>query len=110
MPCKKSEHPEAEGLTIVPDVANIGEHPVPMNWTVQYFDPRLNRTETSREFSSKEAAMHRGCDLLQQGMRIDEVRGPDDCKIGAAALTTWCKSHRSLERPDRSRRVRPRRD
>ena len=70
-------------------------------WTVHYYDQRLNRNETSREFKSEEAAMYQACDMMRKGMRVDNVRGPGARRIGEAEMVSWCKSHRSPDNPDK---------
>jgi hypothetical protein len=62
-----------------------------MNWTVHYFDRRLNRDSVSRAFASKEDALRQACDLTRQNCIVRFVEGPDDEKIDAVAITAWCK-------------------
>lgn len=76
-----------------------GPEAVNTAWTVHYFDNRLNRNETSREFTSEVGAMHQACDLIKQGMRVDGVRGREGRRIGEAELVAWCKSNRTPEKP-----------
>jgi hypothetical protein len=70
-----------------------------MNWTVHYFDPRLNRDATSRAHATKEAALRNACDLNLQKCIPKYVQGPDDHRIGPAEIVAWCKAHKTSDRP-----------
>jgi hypothetical protein len=70
-----------------------------MNWTVHYFDRRLNSEFVSRAFASKEDALRQACDLTQQNCVVRFVKGPNDEKIDAVAITAWCKGHPTRKDP-----------
>jgi hypothetical protein len=60
-----------------------------MNWTVHYFDRRLNRDFASRAFASKEEALRQARDLTRQNCVVRFIKGPNDEKIDAVAIAAW---------------------
>src|SRR4029077_6729718 len=70
-----------------------------MNWTTHYFDRRLNRDSVSRAFASKEDALRQACDLMRQNCVVRFVKGPNDEKIDAVAITAWCKGRPTRKDP-----------
>ena len=69
-----------------------------MTWTAHYFDPQLNRDAATRGFGSKDDALTVACDLIRRRCLVHFVQGPNE-KIGAVAITAWCKAHKTPERP-----------
>jgi hypothetical protein len=65
-----------------------------MSWTAHYFDPRLNRDAVTRAFGSKDDALRAACDLIARKCIVHSVQGTDNEKIGAVAITKWCKAHK----------------
>ena len=47
-------------------------------WTVHYFDKRLNSEEVSRIFASKEDALRHACDLELKNCITHNIRGPNE--------------------------------
>ena len=70
-----------------------------MEWTVHYFDQRLNRKEVSRAFSSEDDAQRHACDLMVSGMMVNYMVNADGDRTGPAELMAWCKKHRTPETP-----------
>jgi len=70
-----------------------------MNWTAHYFDRRLNSDSVSRAFASKEDALRQACDLMQRNCVVRFVKGPNDEKIDAVAITAWCKRRPTRKQP-----------
>jgi hypothetical protein len=70
-----------------------------MSWTAHYFDRRLNREGVSRACASKEDALRVACDLVRQNCIVRYVEGPNDEKIDAVEITSWCKRNPTRERP-----------
>ena len=58
-----------------------------MTWTTHYFDRRLNRDSVSRAFASKEDALRQARDLMRQNCVVRFIKGPNDEKIDAVAIT-----------------------
>jgi hypothetical protein len=73
-----------------------------MSWTAHYFDRRLNDDAISRAFASKEGALRQACYLMRQNCIVHSVKGPNDEKIDAVAVTAWCKSHPMRQDPAKS--------
>jgi hypothetical protein len=70
-----------------------------MNWTAHYFDRRLNSDSVSRAFASKEDALRQACDLMRRNCVVHFVKGPNDEKIDAVAITAWCKRRPTRKQP-----------
>jgi hypothetical protein len=70
-----------------------------MTWTAHYFDPQLNRDAVTRGFGSKDDALTAACDLIHRKCMVHFIQGPENEKIHAAAITAWCKAHKTRERP-----------
>ena len=70
-----------------------------MNWTAHYFDRRLNSDSVSRAFASKEDALRQACDLMRRNCIVHFVKGPNDEKIDAVAITAWCKRRPTRKDP-----------
>lgn len=81
-------------------VANTVTGARPMEeWTVHYFDKRLNSEEVSRIFASKEGALRHACDLELKNCITHHIRGPNEQRILAPAISVWCRQHRSPKHP-----------
>ena len=70
-----------------------------MSWTAHYFDRRLNSEGVSRACASKEDALRLACDLIYRKCIVRFITGPNDEKIEAIEITSWCKRHPTRERP-----------
>ena len=70
-----------------------------MSWTAHYFDRRLNSEGISRACASKEDALRLACYLIHQKCIVRFITGPNDEKIEAIEITSWCKRHPTRERP-----------
>jgi hypothetical protein len=70
-----------------------------MIWTVHYLERRSNSNATSRAFASKEEALRHACDLSHQKCVVYYVKGPNEERIDAVAITAWCKRHTTLTKP-----------
>jgi hypothetical protein len=70
-----------------------------MSWTAHYFDRRLNKEGVSRACASKEDALRLACDLVHRNCIVRYVEGPNNEKIDAVEITSWCKQHPTRERP-----------
>ncbi len=70
-----------------------------MNWIVHYFDRRLNSDSVSRAFASKEDALRQARDLTRQNCVVRFIKGPNDEKIDAVAITAWCKGRPTRKDP-----------
>jgi hypothetical protein len=70
-------------------------------WTVLYFDKRLNSEEVSRTFASKEDALRHACDLELKNCITIHIRGPNEQRILPPAISVWCRQHRSPKHPKR---------
>ena len=70
-----------------------------MTWTAHYFDRQLNSDAVSRACASKEDALRRACDMIRRNCIVHFVKGPNDERIDAVAITAWCKRHPTRERP-----------
>jgi hypothetical protein len=70
-----------------------------MSWTAHYFDRRLNSEGVSRACASKEDALRLACDLIHRKCIVRFITGPNDEKIDATEITSWCRRHPTRERP-----------
>ena len=70
-----------------------------MTWTTHYFDRRLNKDSVSRAFASKEDALRQARDLMRQNCVVRFIKGPNDEKIDAFAITAWCKGRSTRKDP-----------
>jgi hypothetical protein len=70
-----------------------------MTWTAHYFDRQLNSDAVSRACASKEDALRLACDMIRRNCIVHFVKGPNDERIDAVAITAWCKRHPTRERP-----------
>jgi hypothetical protein len=70
-----------------------------MSWTAHYFDQRLNSEGVSRACASKEDALRLACDLIHRKCIVRFIIGPNDEKIDATEITSWCKRHPTRKRP-----------
>src|SRR4029450_3658887 len=70
-----------------------------MNWIVHYFDRRLNSDSVSRAFAWKEEALRQARDLTRQNCGGRLIKGPNDEKIEAVAITAWCKGRPTRKDP-----------
>jgi hypothetical protein len=70
-----------------------------MIWTVHYLERRSNSNATSRAFASKEEALRHACDLSYQKCVVYYVKGPNEERIDAVAITAWCKRHTTPTKP-----------
>jgi uncharacterized protein YjiS (DUF1127 family) len=61
-------------------------------------DAGINPT-TSRAFASKEGALRHACDLSHQKCVVYYVKGPNEERIDAVAITAWCKHHTTPTKP-----------
>jgi hypothetical protein len=59
-------------------------------WTIKRPErPRFDTVE------SRDAALHRACDLIQQvHVKVIRIQGPDGEWIGLAEIEKWCRAHR----------------
>jgi hypothetical protein len=62
-------------------------------WTVHYFDKRLNSEEVSRIFASQEDALRHACDLELKNCITHHIRGPNKQHILPEAISVWCREH-----------------
>jgi hypothetical protein len=60
-------------------------------WAVHYFDRRANRAGMSRSHASSAGALRNACDLMRQNCRVDHITGPDNQRIEASAIESWCR-------------------
>jgi hypothetical protein len=70
-----------------------------MTWVAHYFDRRLNRDAVTRAFGSKEDALREARGLMFRKCVVHFIQGPDNEKISAVEITSWCKAHKARERP-----------
>jgi hypothetical protein len=68
-------------------------------WAVHYFDRRANRAGMSRSHASSAGALRNACDLMRQNCRVDHITGPDNQRIEASAIESWCRANRNRQRP-----------
>jgi hypothetical protein len=68
-------------------------------WAVHYFDRRANRAGMSRSHASSAGALRNACDLMRQNCRVDHITGPDNQRIEASSIESWCRANRNRQRP-----------
>jgi len=59
-------------------------------WAVHYFDRRANRAGLSRSHASCRRTAQRD---LMRNCRVDHITGPDNQRIEASAIESWCRAN-----------------
>jgi hypothetical protein len=64
-----------------------------MAWFVHYWDEINNRNISSSEISTRDDAMQKACNLIQQGHVVSHVAGPSGERIDIVDIREWCSAH-----------------